>query len=546
MRLIILTLTLVSLIAGVLYFDPSIIERLPFSISDEIVEDNADLFSKEDIEYIDGYHRMLLERFDLDYRVITLNGERDINLYAAKTFNDRNIGERSKTSRGLLLVIDAKNDLARLEVSASLESVYTDSFVAYLEHRQMVPFFNVGRVADGIFATSEIIRIRAMDAKKGEEFDLAKVIGSIGGGARVKAGIDAGKDTSFQTGQPDVLASDDPQETLRRYIAALAGRNGRNDLDVFTPDSKEFMGTMLSTPAQMDSSVKRLKGCEVEHLTYNDAGNRAVLFHSLKHRHCDPFLFEKGDDGKWRLDLKALGRGTNHTFGNIWYIHYEYQQESGIWKYNFGFQHVYFYRPWEKNARFDHQGIPYYHKYGINMNHTDGNMLITKVYEGSFIEKVGLKKGDRILEWEGRKFIYAPKLSSRLKYVRPGLDIQILVLRDGKLIRKMVQAPPYPKKGEYRFGFSYRHFAPKIDGQYVGLPMVHYIDPGSQGERLGVQKGDIILKWDDKEYANVTEISKWMEEVKPGKEYSVVVYRGGKGVELTSVTQPLRAMSKVH
>jgi uncharacterized membrane protein YgcG len=65
----------------------------------------------------------------------------------------------SGTCRGLLLVIDA--DQVRLEVGYTLEGVLPDAFAAYVEHRQMVPFFERGRVADGILSTTELIVTRA-------------------------------------------------------------------------------------------------------------------------------------------------------------------------------------------------------------------------------------------------------------------------------------------------------------------------------------------------------------------------------------------------
>lgn len=539
MSLKILIVILTGLVGSAIYF--ILISQPTLSPSpDELVEDTAHLFTVDSINYIDEYHAMLLDKFDLDYRIVTLNGQHDINSYAAKIFNDRNIGEKSKNHRGLLLIIDAKNDQVRLEVSANLESVYTDAFVAYLENRQMVPFFKVGRVADGIFATAEIIRIRAMDAEKGEEFDMSAITGSLGGGARTKADIGAGKDHAFQDGKADVIASDDPQETLRRYISALTNRNGRNDLDVFTAETRTFMGTMLSTPAQMDSAVKRLKNCEVEHITYNPEHTRAVLFHSLKHRECDPFLFEIGDDGKWRLDFKALGLGTNHTFGNIWYVHYGRQEESGFWKYDFGFKHVFFHRPEGENGRFDHQGIPYYHSFGLDYNHIAGNMLITHVQKNSFMDKIGLRAGDELVEWEGKRFLYTTALSQRLERVRPGLDIRIVVRRDNKIISQFVKAPSYPKENHYRFGFSYQSTL------HTKNPIVHYVEPNSQAEILGLKEGDLIHKWQDIESPNAGEIYSAIKAQKNNDPVYVEVLRDGDVVTLKSIAQPLREMGKVQ
>ncbi len=508
MRLKILTVILLALFAGYLYQNPLRLHLPDTSLAEGLIEDNAHVFKQDETDYILEYHAMLLDRFDLDYRIITVNGQDNINRYAAEVFNERKIGEKSRNKRGLLLVIDVKNNQVRLEVSASLESVYTDAFVAYLENRQMIQFFKVGRIADGIFATSEIIRIRAIDAQKGHEFDDSKFAGSIGGGATTGAQIGAGKDTSFQEDQPEVLAADTPEETLRRYLRALENRNGRDDLDAFTPDTRKFMATMLSTPAQMDNSYKRYKTCKAERVTYNEDKTRAVLFHPLERRDCDPFLFEKGEDRKWRLDLKALGLGTNHTFGNIWYVHFGRQEESGFWKYFFGFKHVWFNRPDGENGRFDHQGIPYYHRYGIFQNHVGEEIRITKVNKDGFIDKIGLRAGDRILEWEGIRFMHSAHFGWRLKEVRPGLDIYIKIQRDGKIIEKIAKAPPHPDEGELRFGFSYKGFSPRLNDQAVRLPVVHYVDAHGSGKDLGIMPGDLIRKWQDIELPNMMDIKK--------------------------------------
>lgn len=507
---------------------------------DYLVEDNADLLGETAVRDIYDYHSMLLDRFDIDYRVITLNGQEDLNLYAAEMFKQKDIGGESKQHRGLLLLIDAENDQVRLEVSGNLESVYTDAFVAYIEQRQMVPFFNEGKVAAGIFATGELIRIRAGDAEKGDEFDVTALRGSFGGGAATQAGIDAGHDDTFEAGREDVPAAGTPKESLERYFTALAKRNGRGDLDVFTPESREFMMGLTRTAAQMDNVVKRYRNCEVEHVTYNDDRTRAVLFHSLKNRECDPFLFEKGTDGKWRLDLKALGSGLRHTYGNIWYVDFDSQESSGFWKYNFGFNHVYFRRP--EGEKFDHQGIPYYRRFGLHINHVYEGSVIEKVHgEDVFLSKAGLREGDVILEWEGVKYPHSVYLSRRMKAVRPGLDIRMVVRREDTVFSKIVKAPPHPSPGELRFGVTVRSPGPPI-------PYVHYVEPGSQADKLGLQAGDHITRWQDVDSPSTVYVYRSLRELQKqaNQQVSVEVLRDEAKVSLTGQVGPRRVMGKVH
>ena len=79
------------------------------------------------------------------------------------------------------------------------------------------------------------------------------------------------------------------------------------------------------------------------------------------------------------------------------------------------------------------------------------NTTITDVHEGSFMDKNGFKIGNEIVEWEGKKHIHRGTLGYRMKMVRLGLDIHIVIRRGEQLISKIVKAPPYPKDGHYRF-----------------------------------------------------------------------------------------------
>lgn len=162
------------------------------------------------------------------------------------------------------------------------------------------------------------------------------------------------------------------------------------------------------------------------------------------------------------------------------------------------------------------------------------------------MDKSGFKTGDEIVEWEGTEHIHRNMLGLRMSTVRPGLDIHIVIRRGDQLIRKIVKAPPYPKEGHYRFGISYKGFSPLMDNRQVKYPTVHYVDPLGQGAKLGIKKGDLILQWQEQKVPNTNFLFRWMLDAKSGKKYSVKVYRDGKTVELTSITEPLRKMSKVH
>src|SRR5690606_29426970 len=155
-------------------------------------------------------------------------------------FNDAGIGEQSRRGRGLLLVIDTALDRVRLEVSTSLEGVYTDAFVAYVQNRQMTPFFRESRVADGILATTELIVGRAQEAGAGLAFAPPMAPARMGGGATTAAGIGAGRaeaPSAARAGEasaPTETSGLGPLEIVDLYLRAMAARDARRDLPFYS------------------------------------------------------------------------------------------------------------------------------------------------------------------------------------------------------------------------------------------------------------------------------------------------------------------------
>lgn len=508
-------------------------------ISLGFIKDEAGIFDEEEKLHITQYHQMMLEKYDIDYRVLTWQENTDIDLQAYQVFNDNDIGSHSQKHRGLLLVINSVNDEVRLEVSGSLESVFTDAFVGYIEKRQMVPFFRLGRVGDGVFATSELLRIRAEEASQGKAFDPASIQGSFGAGARTDAQIDAGKDTRFAEGKNDVLAANTPEETLSRLLSAMKNRNARSDLDIYTPETRAFMSEMVVSPAQMDNAAKRYAKCELERVVYSEDQQRAVVLHKLSDRSCDPFAFDKGDDGNWRINLKAVGNGLGHTYGNVWYLHYGRQKESGLHDYYFGFRDYFFRRP--GGEQFDHQGFPYYWRWGLNISHVFEGTLVKKIHgDDSYVAKIGLREGDLIVRWEATERPHNQHVSRRMENVREGLDVYIEYIRNGEKKHMLVKAPPKPEKqGQLRWGMTFGSDGPR-------MALIHYVTPGSQGDKLGLKAGDYILRWNDAQTPSTSYVYKMMRLAKPGDRVSVEVVRGSDKITLDGVAQKRRVMAEVN
>ncbi len=322
------------------------------------VEDGAGLMTEPERGFLARYHDRLLAGHDIDYRVVTARGLGDINQAAVARFEALAGNLRSETGRGLLLVIDAEQNLVRLEVSYALEGVFPDAFVAYVERRQMVPFFARGRVADGILATTELIVTRAQNAAANAGFEGeawgAGSGGAVsgGGGATVTARLgagpapagtnNAGPAPAGTNNAGPVAAGRSPGATLAAYIAVMADHNADPSLDIYTVETRRMLSQWVVTRAQMDSVVKAYRRCHPEPPRQAPGGGRAVIRYPPAERACAPWFFERRG-AAWALDLTMMQRAIRFNHDNHWRL------DPGVeHPYDFAFE----------DWRFDQHGFP--------------------------------------------------------------------------------------------------------------------------------------------------------------------------------------------
>lgn len=308
------------------------------------VWDEAGLLSPAQRDFIDRYHRVLLTDFDTELAVLTVAGDADVAALAVREFAARRVGAGSETGRGLLLLIAPASDRVRLEVSEALEGVFTDAFVAYVQERQMVPFFQGGRVAEGILATTELIYERALAAQQGEAFDPRRLTAETSGaGAQTAARIGQGYDMEpLRQGTAELAASDSPLGTVEAYLAAMKRRDARPELPIYSADTREMLAGWTVTRAQMDNVARTYQPCPPPEARVLAAG-RAVLRYPPEERRCAPwFLVE--EDGAWRLDLTMMQRALRFNHRNEWHFEpgasHEYAEAFSDWRFDRnGFPH---------------------------------------------------------------------------------------------------------------------------------------------------------------------------------------------------------------
>lgn len=308
----------------------------------ELVQDGAGLLSAEQQQRLTDYHRYLMDDHDIDYRVVTGRGFSDLERRAAETFAALGVGASSTAGRGLLLMIDAAADRLRLEVGYGLEGVFPDAFIAYVEARQMLPFFQSGRIADGILATSELIIDRVQRAKADGGYDgEAWIAGSGGAGASRQAEIGAGYQRPAARVPTTTAAGRSPGETLERYLRAMEAHDARPDLPIYTPETRAMLADWVMTRAQMDNLGNAYRRCGAA--TERRAGDHAVLHYPVEDRRCAPWFFRRAG-ADWQLDLTMMQRAIRFGQDNSWRL-----LPGARHPYGFAFD----------DWRFDSQGFPH-------------------------------------------------------------------------------------------------------------------------------------------------------------------------------------------
>ena len=278
----------------------------------DIVKDNALVIenTREEDKLYEGYNKALLERFDIDFRVITTSSKQDVNTFSNKEFKNAQKKSRSKSGKALLLVINTEQDRVRLEVSMALEPIYTDAFVSYVERKGMIPYLRERKIGDGVYMMTELAYDRAVEAVDGKEFMPPMKSKSIGGGAKEKAHIGVSDPDAKKGGFVKSHQRDTPEDVMKKYMKANEDHNKNPDLDIYTDTTKKFFSEWVVTDINQDHEVENVAKCEkLNKIIYNKKRTHAVLavLPYDKNRACSPYFFKK-EEGNWKLDIASMAQ----------------------------------------------------------------------------------------------------------------------------------------------------------------------------------------------------------------------------------------------
>lgn len=188
-----------------------------------------------------------------------------------------------------------------------------------------------------------------------------------------------------------------------------------------------------------------------------------------------------------------------------------------------------------------------------------------KKEEGAYVRNVmkrspadsgGIKKGDVILEFNGRKISDAGDLVKAVWKTEVGTRVKTVVEREGETKELFVTLKKFPRR-RMSFAFAPRHMSrcikmfkgpgvfglrlmplnPQLGKYFEALDgkglLVGMVKEGSPAEKAGFTAGDVILKVGDAKVETLREFRSEFAELEEGEKVNVEILRKGSRKSLT-------------
>jgi serine protease Do len=175
----------------------------------------------------------------------------------------------------------------------------------------------------------------------------------------------------------------------------------------------------------------------------------------------------------------------------------------------------------------------------------DYGTLVADVIEGSPAEKAGIRRGDVIIEFDGKEIKEPFQLRNMVAGTQPGDTREIKIIRDGKPITLEVtigELPTETEKAPTTYdnalnGVEVQNLTPEIYRQ-LDVPskirgvVVSNIESGSDAEAT-LMPGDVIIEIDRKAVTNTDDYENIVSQIKANKIITILIFRKGATLFVT-------------
>jgi serine protease Do len=166
--------------------------------------------------------------------------------------------------------------------------------------------------------------------------------------------------------------------------------------------------------------------------------------------------------------------------------------------------------------------------------------LVTEVHRASPAEKAGLKQGDVVVAYNGKKIRDASQLRNEAAASPIGREVTVTVLREGKKrevalriesLESRTRASALPI--QERLGITVRPATSREASrlklrQGQGLIIIR-VETGSPGAKAGLEPGDVILEVNEIPLSSTQDLSGALAPVHPGEQILVSIVDGRTG-----------------
>ena len=172
----------------------------------------------------------------------------------------------------------------------------------------------------------------------------------------------------------------------------------------------------------------------------------------------------------------------------------------------------------------------------------DEGALVGDVEPDSPADKAGIKRGDVIVEFDGKKVEDLTDLTTSTAVTPPGTEVILTIIEDGKKKDVTVKLGELPadeaqeaeEADESKLGLTVRGVTPKIAKRFnidsdEGV-VVTAVERGGIASEAGIKQGDVILEIDKKDVTNLEDYNNALEGIKEGGTALFLVKRGNNTI----------------